>query len=105
MSMISSLAASGIAPSAPAAATSRKAPAQAVSAGSVDFAKALEDAAGGAVRTLRAGEAASIAGIEGKAPIAQVVDQVMAAERTLSVTLAIRNKLTAAWQEISRMQI
>ncbi len=70
-----------------------------------DFAEALKAAAGEAVQTLQKSEMTAIAGIEGKADIQTVVDQVMAAERTLSATMAIRNKLVAAWQEISRMQI
>ncbi len=76
----------------------------AASAGA-DFAEALKAAAGEAVQTLQKSELTAIAGIEGKADIQTVVDQVMAAERTLSATMAIRNKLVAAWQEISRMQI
>ncbi len=74
-------------------------------AAGADFAEALKAAAGEAVQTLQKSEMTAIAGIEGKADIQAVVDQVMAAERTLSATLAIRNKLIAAWQEISRMQI
>ncbi len=70
-----------------------------------DFADALKAAAGEAVQTLQKSEMTAIAGIQGKADIQTVVDQVMAAERTLSTTMAIRNKLVAAWQEISRMQI
>ncbi len=70
-----------------------------------DFVEALKAAAGEAVQTLQKSEMTAIAGIEGKADIQTVVDQVMAAERTLSATMAIRNKLVAAWQEISRMQI
>jgi flagellar hook-basal body complex protein FliE len=70
-----------------------------------DFASTLKAAASEAVSALEKSETTAIAGIEGKAGVQQVVDQVMAAERTLSATLAIRNKLVAAWQEISRMQI
>jgi len=70
-----------------------------------DFAAALEAAAGKTVQSLRASEQVAIRGIEGKADIQTVVDQVMAAERTLSAAMAIRNKLIAAWQDISHMQI
>ncbi len=79
-------------------------PSAAAGAGT-DFADALKAAAGEAVQTLQKSEMTAIAGIQGKADIQTVVDQVMAAERTLSTTMAIRNKLVAAWQEISRMQI
>ncbi len=78
---------------------------QAVAKVEGDFLQALQQAAGETVQTLQVGEMQSIAGIAGKADIQTVVDQVMAAERTWSATLAIRNKLVAAWQEISRMQI
>ncbi len=77
----------------------------AAAAAGADFASALKAAAGEAVETLQKSEMTAISGIEGKADIQAVVDQVMAAERTLSATMAIRNKLIAAWQEISRMQI
>ena len=74
-------------------------------AGTGDFATYLATAARDATATVRAAEATAIRGIEDKADLQQVVDKVMEAERTLSTALAIRNKLIAAWQEISRMQI
>ncbi len=70
-----------------------------------DFATYLAQAARETARELKAAEQIAIRGIEGKADIQEVVDRVMAAERTLSAALAIRNKLVAAWMEISRMQI
>ncbi len=74
-------------------------------AGTADFAEALKEAAGKAVQTVQESEKVAIDALQGKADIQQVVDSVMAAERTLSAALAIRNKLVSAWQEISRMQI
>jgi flagellar hook-basal body complex protein FliE len=44
-------------------------------------------------------------GLEGKANVQQVVENVMSAERTLQTTLAIRDKTVAAWQQISQMPI
>ncbi len=79
--------------------------AKAASAESVDFAAALEAVADRAVNTLKTAETVSMQAMLGEANIQQVVDKVMEAERTLSTALAIRNKLIAAWQEISRMQI
>ncbi len=70
-----------------------------------DFADALKSAAADALHGLQGSELTAIRGIEGKADIQTVVDQVMAAERTLSAALAIRNKLISAWQDISHMQI
>lgn len=54
---------------------------------------------------VRQGEASAIAGIEGRLPLQTVVENVMAAERTLQATLAVRDKLVSAYLEISRMQI
>jgi flagellar hook-basal body complex protein FliE len=70
-----------------------------------DFSVALGQAAGDAVKTLRASEATSMAGIQGKVGVQQVVDGVMSAERTLQTALAIRDKAVAAYQQISQMQI
>ena len=72
---------------------------------SASFMDALQKAAGEAVNTLENSERVAMQGIRGEADIRQVVDSVMAAERTLSAAIAIRNKLVMAWLEISRMQI
>jgi flagellar hook-basal body complex protein FliE len=78
--------------------------AAAATAGS-DFSTALAHASGDAVKTLRTAETVSMAGIEGKANVQQVVENVMTAERTLQTTLAIRDKAVAAYQQISQMPI
>lgn len=54
---------------------------------------------------MRQGEQAAVAGISGAAPIQEVVDKVMAAEQALQSTLAVREKVVAAWLEISRMSV
>jgi flagellar hook-basal body complex protein FliE len=54
---------------------------------------------------LKTGEAISIAGIRGQASVQQVVEAVMAAEQTLQSSIAIRDKVVAAYLEVSRMQI
>lgn len=54
---------------------------------------------------MRQGEAAALGGISGSLPLQTVVDRVMAAERTLQATLAVRDKAVTAYLEISRMQI
>ena len=74
------------------------------SAGS-GFGAAMAQASGDALKTMRAAETTSMAGLEGKASVQQVVDSVMSAERTLQTTLAIRDKAVAAYQQISQMQI
>lgn len=70
-----------------------------------DFATVLARAALSAIDTLKAGEAASIAGIQGKASVQQVAEAVMSAEQTLQSAIAVRDKVVAAYLELSRMQI
>lgn len=74
-------------------------------AGGDAFAETLRQFAGEAAATLRQGEAAALGGISGSLPLQTVVDRVMAAERTLQTTLAVRDKAVTAYLEISRMQI
>ncbi|WP_319411818.1 flagellar hook-basal body complex protein FliE [uncultured Cohaesibacter sp.] len=58
-----------------------------------------------AINTVKHGEAAAIAGIEGKESVQNVVDAVMNAELALQSAIAIRDKVVAAYQEVSRMAI
>ena len=74
-------------------------------AGGADFGKVLADVATEAVDALKTGEAAAIAGINGERSVQQVVDAAMTAEQALHTAIAVRDKLIAAYQEISRMQI
>ncbi len=57
------------------------------------------------IDTIKHGEAAAIAGIEGKQSVQNVVDAVMNAELALQSAIAIRDKVVAAYQEVSRMTI
>lgn len=70
-----------------------------------DFTSTMSALAANALDTMKTGEAASIAGVEGKASAQRVVEAVMAAEQTLNTTVAVRNKVVEAYQEISRMAI
>lgn len=54
---------------------------------------------------LRQGEVAAVAGIQGRLSAQTVVEQVLAAERTLQAGIAIRDKIVGAYLEVSRMQI
>ena len=72
---------------------------------STSFGDMLSQVASDAVGTLRKGEATAISGIEGKASVQQVVEAVMNAQQTLQTAIAIRDKVVAAYQEISRMAI
>jgi flagellar hook-basal body complex protein FliE len=70
-----------------------------------DFGQIMSQVSGDAIGNLKSAEAASIEGIKGGAPVHQVVEAIMSAQRSLQSTLAIRDKAVAAYQEISRMAI
>jgi flagellar hook-basal body complex protein FliE len=70
-----------------------------------DFTSVLAQVALNAVDSLKSAEATSLAGIRGQAPVQQVVESVMGAEQTLQSAIAIRDKVVAAYLELSRMQI
>jgi len=69
------------------------------------FDSVMKSVATETVNSIHKSEMTAIAGINGKASVQQVVEQVMAAERTLQTTIAVRDKVIAAYQEISRMAI
>ncbi|WP_371347769.1 flagellar hook-basal body complex protein FliE [Ancylobacter sp. IITR112] len=73
--------------------------------GATGFADMLADISGQAVGSLQGAEAAAITGLQGKASVQHVVQTIMAAETTLQTALAVRDKVVAAYQEISRMAI
>lgn len=57
------------------------------------------------VKTVQAGEATAIAGMQNKVPLQKVVEAVMQAEQTLHTAVAVRDKVVGAYLEISRMQV
>ncbi len=69
------------------------------------FSDVLADVSGQVVNTMKGAEATAITGIEGKASVQHVVEAILSAEQTLQTALAVRDKVVAAYQEISRMQI
>ena len=97
---------SSLAPSLGASATSAAAAATtAAAAGGSDFGSVMAQVTGDAVKKMKAAEATSISGIEGKASTQDVVQSVMSAQESLQTALAIRDKSVSAFQEISRMAI
>lgn len=70
-----------------------------------DFTSVLAYVAASAVDSLKAGEAAAVSGIHGGAPVQQVVESMMTAEQAMQTAIAVRDKLVAAYQEISRMAV
>jgi flagellar hook-basal body complex protein FliE len=71
----------------------------------VSFSQVLDQLTTNVVETLKGSEATSIAAVQGRASVQEVVDRVMAAERTLQTAIAVRDKAVSAYQEISRMAI
>lgn len=71
----------------------------------LSFASLIEAQIGQVTSGLRAAETASIGGLKGTVPIQDVVDKVMSAEQALHTAIAVRDKVVAAYLEISRMSI
>ncbi len=69
------------------------------------FAQMIEKGATEAVQTVREGDAMALAGLSGQAGIQQVVEATMALESTVRVSVALRDKLVEAYQEVMRMPI
>lgn len=74
-------------------------------AAGVSFGEVLQQFGAQTVDSLKSGEAAAIAGVDGRAPLEKVVSTVMQAERDLHTAIALRDRAVAAYQEISRMAI
>ena len=70
-----------------------------------DFGSVLKNLAFDTMQTVREGEAAAIAGVQGSMPLQTVVEHVMAAERTLQAGITVRDKFVSSYLEITRMQI
>jgi len=74
-------------------------------AGTGDFAGLVQSALQGVVQKSSAAEGLSMKAISGEANIQDVVSAVSQAELSLQTTLAVRDKVVAAYQEIMRMAI
>jgi flagellar hook-basal body complex protein FliE len=69
------------------------------------FSDFLSGAVKDSISTIRQGEQAATAQVQGKANIVDVVNQVNAAELTLDTVVAVRDKVVAAYQSIMNMPI
>lgn len=87
------------------AATSQASPAPGTQAGGGSFADALTRAAEGTVETMHQADAAAEAGIMGTASATDVVLAVSRAELALQTTVAIRDRVVQAYQDVMRMPI
>lgn len=70
-----------------------------------DFSDVMAQLASGVRNSLRTGEATAIQGMQGKASAQQVVEAVLSAEQSLQTAIAVRDKVVAAYLELSRMPI
>jgi flagellar hook-basal body complex protein FliE len=70
-----------------------------------NFGDFLSGAIKDSVNTIRQGEQAATAQVQGKANLVDVVQQVNQAELTLDTVVAVRDKVVAAYQSILNMAI
>ncbi|MFZ1990841.1 MAG: flagellar hook-basal body complex protein FliE [Alphaproteobacteria bacterium] len=73
--------------------------------GTADFASMVQDALGKAVEVGKEAEVKSAKNISGKGELVDVVTALTAAETTLDTIVAVRDRVIAAYQDISRMPI
>ncbi len=69
------------------------------------FASILGNMSVDAMNNLKKAEVASFEGIQGKANTREVVDAVLSAEQSLQTAIALRDKIVAAYLDITKMQI
>lgn len=72
---------------------------------SQSFGDMLRDAAEQSVQAVRQGDEVATSGLTGDASIQQVVEATMSMESTVRVSVAVRDKIVEAYQEIMRMPI
>jgi flagellar hook-basal body complex protein FliE len=70
-----------------------------------NFSDFLSDAVKDSINTIRQGEQAATAQVQGKANLVDVVNSVNAAEITLDTVVAVRDKVVQAYQSIMNMPI
>lgn len=69
------------------------------------FADMIRQATTDAVQTVRSADATIQAGLQGKVGTQQIVEATMAMESTVKLSVALRDKLVSAYQQIMQMQI
>ena len=69
------------------------------------FSDFLSGAVQDSIKTIRQGEQAATAQVQGKANLVDVVNSVNAAELTLNTVVAVRDKVVSAYQSILNMPI
>ena len=74
-------------------------------ASAADFSSVLSEMARQAASTIRASEETAMKGVQGQAPVQEVVQSVMRAQTSLQTALALRDKAISAYQDLTRMPI
>jgi flagellar hook-basal body complex protein FliE len=69
------------------------------------FEATMKDLAGGVIDTLKSAEAAATLGVRGQMPAQDVVQAIMSAEQTLQTAIAVRDKVVAAYLDLTKMAI
>ena len=69
------------------------------------FTELLERTATQTVETIREGDRAAVAGLRGEMSTQAVVEATMMMETALKTTVAVRDKLVEAYQEVLRMAV
>ena len=77
----------------------------AAASGSADFSSVLADLVKQTASTIKASEDTAIKGIQGQAPLQDVVQSVMRAQTSLQTAMALRDKAVSAYQDLTRMTI
>ncbi|MGO8953112.1 MAG: flagellar hook-basal body complex protein FliE [Rhodomicrobium sp.] len=73
--------------------------------GSADFSSVLANLASQTASAVKTSEDMAIKGIQGQAPVQDVVQAVMHAQTSLQTAMAIRDKAVSAYQDLIRMPI
>lgn len=85
--------------------TARRAQPGAGEAAAGGFQELVKQAAASSIDTVKAGEAATMKAVAGKADMTQVVTAVSNAEVTLQAAVAVRDKVIQAYLDVIRMPI
>ncbi len=83
----------------------KTAPSAVAASSSADFSTVLADLAKQTASTVRTSEDTAVKGIQGQAPVQEVVQSVMRAQTSLQTAMALRDKAISAYQDLIRMQI
>ncbi|MGB8818274.1 MAG: flagellar hook-basal body complex protein FliE [Rhizobiaceae bacterium] len=90
---------------APTGITKLSEPLKSIGADAASFTQMLSNAGLDAINNMKSAESLSVQALTANASIREVASAVMAAEQTLQVSIAVRDKIVSAYLELSRMSI